>query len=241
DAARLSQLALPRPASRAALGRVPLDRRAARRDGAVPRCRQSRLTARRSRPVRPPEGLRHRHPLPRAGHHATARRSRTRRRGLAAQHRRRRGVLMPAWSAMRAVARAAALATLCAAAAVTVPSAGAPRFRPDDPLRQEVVSQDASGATPFEVDLSFDLLLNLFANPGDPDLRHPAGNVNTLGEVPDGPWFVNRAGTVALTPEAVARGPAEAAGPAPGRWTVIAANTDRTQPGFTIRVARVHP
>src|SRR5690606_6404437 len=45
-------------------------------------------------------------------------------------------------------------------------------------------------------------------------------------------------GTVALTPEAVARGPAETDGPAPGRWTVIAAKTDGITPGFTIRDAR---
>ena len=137
------------------------------------------------------------------------------------------------------VARASALAGVCLLGALAAsPSARAPRFLPDDPLRHEVVSQDASGAKPYDVDISFDLLLNLFAHPGDPDPSQPARNVNTLGEVPDGPWFVNRAGVRPLTPEEVARGPAETEGPAPGRWTVVSAKSDGITPGFTIRDAR---
>ncbi|HEY8536203.1 MAG TPA: hypothetical protein VIL25_07125 [Vicinamibacterales bacterium] len=100
------------------------------------------------------------------------------------------------------------------------------------------MTQDAASVTRYEVDLSFDLLLNLFATPGERDGRHPAGNVNTVGEVPDGPWFVNRAGAIALAPEDVARGPAETNGPAPGRWTVIAAKSDGITPGFTLRDGR---
>ena len=88
----------------------------------------------------------------------------------------------------------------------------------------------------------------LRARPGVPDAREPvlaAGrrrasasarkNINTVDEVPDGPYFVNRAGRMPLTPALVARAANTSDGPAPGKWTVVSAKSDGVTPGFTIR------
>jgi hypothetical protein len=56
-----------------------------------------------------------------------------------------------------------------------------------------------------------------------------------VDEVPDGPYFVNRAGRMTLTPAIVARASNTSDGPAPGKWTVVSAKSDGVTPGFTIR------
>ena len=126
---------------------------------------------------------------------------------------------------------AAALATAWAPAARTA----SPRFYPDDPIASEPHSQDASGVQPWEIDLAYDLVSNLFGHPGDPAPGVRAQNVNTVDEVPDGSWFRNRLGREPLSVEDITRGPNTTAGPASGTWTVIAAKTDGVTPGFTIR------
>ncbi len=115
------------------------------------------------------------------------------------------------------------------------PSAVVTKFHDDDPVWREVDTQDASGVQPWEPGLLYDLLENLFGRPGDPDLTRRAMNVNTVDEVPDGNWFVNRLGTRSLTVEAVVRGPNTSAGPAPGTWTIVAAKSDGVTPGMTVR------
>ena len=111
----------------------------------------------------------------------------------------------------------------------------APRFFSDDPLTREPDSQDASGVQPWTVGLAFDLLWNLFGDPGDRAMDVPALNANTIGEVPDGSWFTNRLGRRTLTAEEIARGPNVNGGPAEGTWTLVSAKTDGVTPGFTIR------
>ncbi|HXE80856.1 MAG TPA: hypothetical protein VNK41_08910 [Vicinamibacterales bacterium] len=140
----------------------------------------------------------------------------------------------------RALARvrgAVALGLIAAACAAWAPEARttSPRFYPDDPIQYEPSSQDASGVQPWEIDLTYDIVLNLFGRPGDPADGVRAQNVNTVDEVPDGPWFQNRLGRETLTVEDITRGPNTTNGPAPGTWTVIAAKTDGVTPGFTIR------
>ena len=67
-----------------------------------------------------------------------------------------------------------------------------------------------------------------------------AVNVNSLDEVPDSSWFVNRIGRAPLTPEELARGSCE--GPpldsnAPdGSWVIDQGKADGANPGFRIRV-----
>jgi hypothetical protein len=112
-----------------------------------------------------------------------------------------------------------------------------PKFYSDDPLLREPETQDAAGAQEWEIDLAYDLMLNLFARPGDSrDIR--ALNVNTIDEVPDSSWFTNRILTAQLSLEELTRGPNTMDGPAPGRWTIVGAKTAGAAPGFTVRDER---
>jgi hypothetical protein len=128
--------------------------------------------------------------------------------------------------------------TLIAACSTLALTAQTRRFYPDDPIWREPLTQDVSSATRYEPDLAYQTLENLFWRPGDPVTGQRAKNINTVDEVPDGPYFVNRAGRVPLTPAAVARGANTSDGPAPGKWTVASAKSDGITPGFTIRDAK---
>lgn len=109
------------------------------------------------------------------------------------------------------------------------------RFFPDDPIWQEPMTQDVKEARRYEPDLTYQTLENLFWRPGDREVGQRAKNINTVDEVPDGPYFVNRAGRMPLTPAMVARAANTSNGPAPGKWTVVSAKSDGVTPGFTIR------
>ena len=111
------------------------------------------------------------------------------------------------------------------------------RFFPDDPIWREPMTQDVKNPVRYEPDLAYQTIENLFWRPGDKVLGQRAKNVNTVDEVPDGPYFMNRAGRTPLTPAIVARGANTSEGPAPGKWTVVSAKSDGVTPGFTIRDA----
>src|SRR5436190_19209128 len=97
------------------------------------------------------------------------------------------------------------------------------RFFPDDPIWREPMTQDVKNAVRYEPDLAYQTIENLFWRPGDKVVGQRARNVNTVDEVPDGPYFVNRAGRTPLTPAIVARGANTSDGPASGKWTVVSA------------------
>jgi hypothetical protein len=88
-------------------------------------------------------------------------------------------------------------------------AAGAQKFYPDDPLEHEPPPRPV-------VDIArrnFSLLLERVSATLSPrGERHPpdgviaAQGVNTLGEVPDGAWFVNRHGRVRMTTDELRRG-----------------------------------
>src|SRR5688572_28530067 len=109
------------------------------------------------------------------------------------------------------------------------------RFYADDPIWREPMTQDVKTAARYEPDLAYQTIENLFLSPGDPVTGQRAKNINTVDEVPDGPYFVNRAGRVPLTPALVARAANSDNGPSAGKWTVISAKSDGVTPGFTIR------
>jgi hypothetical protein len=74
-------------------------------------------------------------------------------------------------------------------------SSQSPTFYPDDPIAiDDDMLLDASEVVPIEDSNVYDFVANTFANPG---IRHDvrALNVNTIGEVPDSSWFVNRIGS----------------------------------------------
>lgn len=127
---------------------------------------------------------------------------------------------------------------LVAAGSTMALTAQTRRFYPDDPIWREPMTEDVASATRYEPDLAYQTLENLFWRPGDPVTGQRAKNINTVDEVPDGPYFVNRAGRTPLTPAAVARAANTSDGPAPGKWTVASAKSDGITPGFTIRDAK---
>jgi hypothetical protein len=131
--------------------------------------------------------------------------------------------------------RRPAVAILATAIAGLTVAASTPKFYDDDPIWQEPITQDVKNATRYEPDLAYQSLENLFAKPGDKVLGQRAKNINTVDEVPDGPFYVNRAGRMTLTPASVARASNTTNGPAPGPWTVVSAKSDGITPGFTIR------
>ncbi len=129
-------------------------------------------------------------------------------------------------------------ALLCAAVASLLglsSHAAAPKFFDDDPIWQEPITQDVKNATRYEPDLMFQSLENLFAKPGDKVIGQRAKNINTVDEVPDSNFFINRSGRLPLTPALVARASNTSNGPAPGKWSVVSAKSDGVTPGFTIR------
>ena len=135
------------------------------------------------------------------------------------------------------------LCTLLILAGVLVALSDAPRgaavkFYGDDPLQREPETQDASKVQEWEIDLFWDLALNMFAKPGDPTLDVKARNVNTVDEVPDSNWFTNRIGTRAVSIEEAVQGPLTGSGPVPGRWLISRAKEAGVAPGFTIRDAK---
>jgi len=136
--------------------------------------------------------------------------------------------------------RTAAIApTLCGWLAVAVLASGAaPRFLSDDPLAREPDTQDASGVSEWEIDLTIDLATNLFSNPGDSARDVRAKNVNTIDEVPDSSWFTNRILVRPIALEELTRGPLTSEGPAPGSWTVVSPKLAGFSPGFTMLDAR---
>ena len=132
-----------------------------------------------------------------------------------------------------------ALLALAGALLISVTSSGNGRkFYDDDPLTREPETQDASGAQEEEIDLFYDLALNLFGNPGDKALDVRARNINSVDEVPDSSWFTNRILAHPLSLEDAARGPLTGEGPAQGAWSVFRAKEAGFAPGFTMKDAK---
>lgn len=136
---------------------------------------------------------------------------------------------------MTLVRRRFTVSLLAAVVLTSTASAQSRRFFPDDPIWREPITQDVKHANRYEPDLAYQILENLFWRPGDSATGQRAKNINTVDEVPDGAFFVNRAGRAPLTPAAVARGANTSEGPAAGPWTVVSAKSDGVTPGFTIR------
>jgi hypothetical protein len=119
-----------------------------------------------------------------------------------------------------------------AALALLVVSLGAAnrKFYDDDPIAREVDSQDASRVEPWDISLAYDSVVNLSGH-GEVAQTTRARDINTIDEVPDSSWFVNRH---IRTPEEMIRGVDADAGLAPGQWTVTSGKGNGVSPGFTI-------
>ena len=87
----------------------------------------------------------------------------------------------------------------------------------------------------------YDLVTHQFGKQGE---RHPENGVipalsaNTLGEVMDGPWFVNRHARQRLSASELQKGPAQGEGPArQEKWRVLTVRKYGIRPGLLIRDA----
>ena len=112
------------------------------------------------------------------------------------------------------------------------------KFYPDDPLRAEPSPVPVVNAEPRALSGILELFNNTVGRPGE---RHPehgviaAGGVNTLGEVMDSDWFVNRHATRRMTPEELARGPGTDHAPAAdGPWRVLTVQPHGIRPGILV-------
>jgi hypothetical protein len=139
----------------------------------------------------------------------------------------------------RVGARLAIVAAVGGYLTAMLPVSGASqKFYPDDPISKEPETQDASKASPWNIDLMTDLIMNMFARPGDltPNVR--AQNLNTIDEVPDSSWFTNRVYARPVSVDEIARGPNTVQGPAAGPWVVTAPKSVGAAPGFIVRDER---
>ena len=114
------------------------------------------------------------------------------------------------------------------------PPASAQKFYPDDPMWVEPPPIDTIDPSPVTLSGILEYFTNQFTNPGERQPENgviPALNSNTLGEVPDSPWFTNRHARRRLTLDELVAGtgindPPRIDGP----WRVVAVKQfgDRT-------------
>ncbi|MBI1356560.1 MAG: hypothetical protein GC160_19640 [Acidobacteria bacterium] len=121
-----------------------------------------------------------------------------------------------------------------------------PRFLADDPIWREPPPRSIPSAKKQVVDALYDFYENSFyatrrayvesaGSASEDGVSAAAQNVNTVGGVPDSPWYVNRHGMHPMTNQELARGPGDSHPPTPDApWKVIAAKQDGVSPGFLV-------
>ncbi len=128
---------------------------------------------------------------------------------------------------------------LCLARVVAAGETPPAKFYDDDPLWKE--PPPLAVEVPHSRKLSdyYDFLQNTLFRPGELQKRAktilPARGVNTLGEVPDSPWYSNRHYHHTMSIAELVRGPGNEQPPSDrGCWKVVAAKNEGVTPGFTI-------
>jgi hypothetical protein len=132
-----------------------------------------------------------------------------------------------------------AVFTFAMIAAPSFAQEGGKKFYADDPLLREPPPRPVAKAAKQDVDNLYDFLENSFVTPRKEGKvsrgPHPALDVNTLGEVPDSPWYTSRHYYHRLSIEELKRGPGNSTPPSPqGSWRVTSAKSDGVTPGFVI-------
>jgi hypothetical protein len=131
----------------------------------------------------------------------------------------------------RRVAAPVLLAAMVAAAA-TIVSTAQPRFYPDDPIfTDDDMRLDASRVGKVADSNGYDFVVNTIVKPGDKQSIR-AMNVNTVDEVPDSSWFVNRIGRLAMSRAQIVRGPDRVESISLDGWTVSGGKSAGVQAGF---------
>ena len=117
--------------------------------------------------------------------------------------------------------------------------AAAQTFYPDDPLIGEPTPFPAPDPGRRNLSALIEAASATFGRPGE---RHPAKGViaaqgvNTLGEVLDGAWYVNRHGRARMSPEELRRGSGDAQPPSmTGPWHVLLLKNDDVRPTIVFR------
>lgn len=111
-------------------------------------------------------------------------------------------------------------------------------FYPDDPLQKEPPPFHVESANYRALSALYEVIDNIFSDPGE---RHPASGVipamgvNTLGEVMDGAWFVNRHARKRLTTDELVRGSGDQMPPSLNEpWRVLTVRKYDVRPGMLI-------
>lgn len=110
-----------------------------------------------------------------------------------------------------------------------------PKFRPDDPLRADNDRVVDVGKLEERDDSDiYDFIEHTFLGPGSKDdIR--ALNVNTIDEVPDSSWFVNRYRSGLPAADVLARGPDTLPSLDISGWPVAEGKGEGATPGFRVR------
>jgi hypothetical protein len=137
------------------------------------------------------------------------------------------------------ISRSVPFAVLALELSVPLAFRGATRFYADDPVEKDPPPVTISKVKSRALSDYYDVLKNTFYRLGERNTRSRflrAKSVNTLGEVPDSPWYTNRIGKRSMTAEELVRGPGNENGisfAAP--WTIVAPKSEGVTPGFLVR------
>jgi hypothetical protein len=118
------------------------------------------------------------------------------------------------------------------AVAAALVSTAQPRFYPDDPIwTDDDTRLDASKVGKVADSNGYDFVVNTVVKPGDKQSIR-ALNVNTVDEVPDSSWFVNRIGRRAMPRAEIVRGPDRVESISLDGWVVSGGKSAGVQAGF---------
>src|SRR5262245_32417605 len=119
-----------------------------------------------------------------------------------------------------------------ALAVASTPRTAEPTFYPDDPISlDDDTARDASKVVPVDDSGGYDFIVNTFAHAASrANVR--AMNVNTIDEVPDSSWFVNRIGHREMSLEELRRGADRFENISLDGWLVSGGKEGGITPGF---------
>lgn len=118
------------------------------------------------------------------------------------------------------------------------------KFFSDDPLWREPAPRPVQDVAKRDIDHLYDFLDNSYLTPRreaklGKQAPRSAQDVNTIGEVPDGPWYTNRHAFRRMSIAELQRGPGNSTPPDPDQpWRITAAKSNGITPGFVIEDAR---
>ena len=115
---------------------------------------------------------------------------------------------------------------------------GARKFYDDDPLLKEPAPLRVEKARPRKISDIYDLFSHVLGTPGEKQTvtrKIVAQDINTLGEVLEGSWYVKRHARRRMSLQQLAAGPGDTSAPADGEWSVVSAKSEGITPGFLVR------